>query len=130
MNPPVKPYNNYNDFTRESFNNRMLEIPQEHGIIAQHARDLNIKYRTALRWGHYYEETEEIAYKKNGKNLGPKSSFTAEHNKYIKELLDSDPQLYSNDLIKSLTERFEGFTFSKAQMNIHLRNTMLITMKS
>ncbi|PHZ12586.1 uncharacterized protein RHIMIDRAFT_251537 [Rhizopus microsporus ATCC 52813] len=27
MNLPVKPYNNYNDFTRESFNYRMLESP-------------------------------------------------------------------------------------------------------
>ncbi|ORE08035.1 hypothetical protein BCV72DRAFT_255526 [Rhizopus microsporus var. microsporus] len=123
MNLPVKPYNNYNDFTRESFN-------YQHGIIAQHARDLNIKYRTALRWRHYYEETEEIVYKKSGQNLGPKSSFTAEHNKYINKHLDNDSQLYSDDLIKSLTDRFGGFTFSKAQMNIHLRNIMLITIKS
>ena len=31
--------------------------------------------------------------------------------------------------MKSLTEQFEGFTISKSQLNNHLRNTMLITIK-
>ncbi|KAG1446980.1 hypothetical protein G6F46_011592 [Rhizopus delemar] len=77
----------------------------------------------------YYKETEEVAYKKSEQNSGPKSSFTTEHNEYIKELLDNDPQLYSDDIINSLTERFEDFTISKSQPNSHLRNTMLITVK-
>jgi hypothetical protein len=68
----VKPYNDYSDFTRETFIDRMLESPQEHGLVAKVARNLNIKYRTALRWWHIYEETEEIAYKKSEQNSGPK----------------------------------------------------------
>ncbi|KAG1049739.1 hypothetical protein G6F43_007951 [Rhizopus delemar] len=56
----------------------MLENPQERGLVAKVARDLNINYRTALR---------------------------------------------------CLTERFENFTVSKSQLNNHLRNTMLITVK-
>jgi hypothetical protein len=39
------------------------------------------------------------------------------------------PQLHSDDIINSLTERFEDFTISKSQLNNHLRNTMLITVK-
>ncbi|CEI86109.1 hypothetical protein RMCBS344292_00558 [Rhizopus microsporus] len=107
----------------------MLENPQERGLVAKIARNLNINYRTALRWWKYYEGTEEVAYKKSEQNSGLKSSFTTEHNEYIKELLDNDPQLYSDDIINSLTERFEDFTISKSQLNNHLRNTMLITVK-
>ncbi|CAO3657190.1 unnamed protein product [Mucor hiemalis] len=103
----------------------MLENPQEPKI----ARDLNINCRAALRCWKYYEGTEEIANKKSKQNSGPKSSFTTEHNEYIKELLDNDPQLYSDEIVNSLTERFEYFTISKSQLNNHLRNTMLITVK-
>ncbi|PHZ13711.1 uncharacterized protein RHIMIDRAFT_236766 [Rhizopus microsporus ATCC 52813] len=73
--------------------------------------------------------TEEVAYKKFEENNGPKCSFTTEHNEYIKEQLDNDPQLYSDDIINSLTKRFEVFTISKSQLNNHLRNIMLITVK-
>ena len=129
LSPPVKSYSDYGDFTLETFIDRMLESPQEHGLVAKVARNLNIKYCIVLRWWHVYEETEEIAYKKSEQNSSPKSSFTIEHNKYINELLDNDPQLYSDDIIKRLTERFEGFSISKSQMNTHLRNTMLIIVK-
>jgi hypothetical protein len=126
LSPPVKSYNDCSDFTWETFIDCMLESPQEHGLVAKVARNLNIKYLTALRWWHIYEETEEIAYKKSEKNSGQESSFTIEHYKYINELLDNNPQLYLDDIIKSLTKRFEGFSISKSQMNTHLRNTMLI----
>ncbi|KAI9468056.1 hypothetical protein BDB00DRAFT_752326, partial [Zychaea mexicana] len=62
-------------------------------------------------------------------NSGPKSSFTTELNEYITKLLDNDPQIFADDIINSLTEQFEGFTISKLQMNNHLCNTMLITVK-
>ncbi|CAO3674076.1 unnamed protein product [Rhizopus stolonifer] len=45
----VKLYNNYSDFTRETFIDHMLENPQECGLVAKVARDLNINYHTALR---------------------------------------------------------------------------------
>ncbi|ORE01002.1 hypothetical protein BCV72DRAFT_253335 [Rhizopus microsporus var. microsporus] len=118
--PSVKLCNNYSDFTRETFIYRMLESPQARGIVAKVAKDLNINYCTA---------TEEVAYKKFEENNGPKCSFTTEHNEYIKEQLDNDPQLYSDDIINSLTKRFEVFTISKSQLNNHLRNIMLITVK-
>ncbi|PHZ14592.1 uncharacterized protein RHIMIDRAFT_235359 [Rhizopus microsporus ATCC 52813] len=107
----------------------MLESPQERGIVAKFAKDLNINYCTALIWWKYYEGAEEVAYKKFEENNGPKSSFTTEHNEYIKEQLDNGPQLYSDDIINSLTKRFEVFTISKPQLNNHLRNIMLITVK-
>ena len=62
LKPPVKLYNNYSDFTRETFIDRMLENPQEHGLVA---RDLDINYRIALRWWNCYKGTEEVAYKKS-----------------------------------------------------------------
>ncbi|KAG2207158.1 hypothetical protein INT47_012211 [Mucor saturninus] len=107
----------------------MLESLQECGLVAKVVRGLNINYHTALRWWEYYEGTEEVAYKKFEENSGPKSSFTTEYNEYIKELLDNDPQLYPDDIISSLTERFEDFTISKSQLNNHLRNIMLITVR-
>ncbi|CEP13721.1 hypothetical protein [Parasitella parasitica] len=98
----------------------MIEKPEERGLVTKVASDLNINYRTALRWWNSYKETEET-----------KSSFTAKHNnEYLQGLLDEDPQLFSaDDIMKSLTEQFEGFTISKSQLNNHLRNTMLITIQ-
>ncbi|KAG1446093.1 hypothetical protein G6F55_011686 [Rhizopus delemar] len=122
-------YNNYSDFTRETFIDRMLEQPLERGLVSKVAKDLNINYRTVLRWWHHYNETEEIAYKKSELNSGLKSSFTAAHNEYINKLLDDDPQLFSDSIIESLTKKFEDFTISKSQFNNHLKNTMLITIK-
>lgn len=125
----IKSYSIYSDTTRESFIDRMLEQPQERGLVAKVARELNVKYRTALNWWHIYEGTEGVPYKNSEKNSGPKSSFTTEHNEYITKLLDNDPQIFADDIINSLTEQFEGFTISKSQMNNHLRYTMLITVK-
>ncbi|RCH87088.1 hypothetical protein CU098_004434 [Rhizopus stolonifer] len=109
----MKLYNNYSDFTRETFIDRMLENPQERGLVAKVARDLNTNYRNTLGWWKYYKGTEEVAYKKSEQNKLP----------------DNDPQLYSDDIINNLTERFEGFTISKSQPNNHLQNTIHITVK-
>ncbi|KAG1474713.1 hypothetical protein G6F56_000181 [Rhizopus delemar] len=105
-----KSYKNYSDFTRETFIDHMVKKPEERGLVAKVANDLNINYRTALR-------------------CGPKSSFTTKHNEYLQGILDNDPQLFSDDIMKSLTEQFEGFTISKSQLSNHLRNTMPITIK-
>ncbi|KAG2222431.1 hypothetical protein INT45_009443 [Circinella minor] len=100
----------------------MLEKPEERGLVAKVARHLNINYRTALRWWNHYKETEAIPYRKSEENSGPKSSLTTKHNEYLQSLLDNDPQLFSDDIMESLTEQFEGFTISKSQLNNHLRN--------
>ncbi|KAI8985230.1 hypothetical protein BDB01DRAFT_867048 [Pilobolus umbonatus] len=98
LTKPIKSYCIYSDTTRESFVARMLEQPQERGLVTKVARELH--------------------------NSGPKSSFTTKHNEYITKLLDNDPQIFADDIINSLTEQFEGFTISKSQMNNHLPNTM------
>lgn len=60
----TKSYSIYSDTTRESFINRM----QESGLVAKFARELNVKYHTALNWWHIYEETEGVPYKNSEKN--------------------------------------------------------------
>jgi hypothetical protein len=125
----AKSYNLYNDLTRETFTDRMLEQPQKCSLVPKVARELHVKYHTALNWWHIYKDTERVPYKKSEQNNGQKSSFTTEHNEYITKLLDDEPQLYADDVINSLTEQFEGFTISKSQMINHLCNTMLITVK-
>ncbi|RCH80243.1 hypothetical protein CU097_002742 [Rhizopus azygosporus] len=125
----ASPYNNYSDFTRKTFIDRMLEQPVKRGVVSKVARDLNINYRTAVGWWHLYNETEDIAYKKSEQNSGSKSLFTTAHNEYINELLDNDPRLVSDDITGSLTKKSEDFTISKSQFNNHLRNTMFITIK-
>ncbi|KAI7891060.1 uncharacterized protein EV154DRAFT_421023 [Mucor mucedo] len=124
-----KTYNYYSDFTRETFIDRMLEKPEERGLVAKVTKGLNSNYRTSLRWWNQYKETEEIPNKKPERNGGSKSSFTTKYNEYLQGLLDNEPQLFSDDIMKSLTEQFEGFTISKSQLNNYLRNTMLITIK-
>lgn len=70
-----------------------------------------------------------MPYKLSEKNAGRKSSFTFEHEEYIRNLLDEEPQLYTEDIIDSLSKQFMGFSISKTQLNHHLRNNMLVTIK-
>ncbi|KAL0097329.1 hypothetical protein J3Q64DRAFT_1630832, partial [Phycomyces blakesleeanus] len=51
---------------------------------------------------------------------GPKSSIATEHSEYMKELLDNDPKLYSDDIIGSLIRRFENCIISRLELNYSL----------
>ncbi|KAG1135586.1 hypothetical protein G6F37_012654 [Rhizopus arrhizus] len=99
-------YNDYSDKTREVFIDRMLESAEERERIVRFAKELSIEPRTARR-----------------------CSFTFEHEEHIRNLLDEDPQLYTEDIIDSLSKQFMGFSISKTQLNHHLRNNMLVTIK-
>lgn len=70
-----------------------------------------------------------MPYKLSKNNVGRPSSFSTEHETYIRELLDKDPQLYSEDIISELSKEFMGFSISKMQLNHHLRNNILVTAK-
>ncbi|KAG0747001.1 hypothetical protein G6F57_007204 [Rhizopus arrhizus] len=123
-------YNDYSDNTREVFIDRMLEIAEERGRIVRFAKELDVEPRTARRWWKRYQETNEVLYKLSKNNVDRPSSFTTEHETYIRELLDNDPQLYSEDIIGELSKEFMGFSISKTQLNHHLRNNMLVTIKN
>ena len=78
-------------------------------VVSRIARDLSVTYRTALRWRHLYNGTEEVAYTKPEQNAGRESSFTAAHNTHIYDLIDNDPQSVSDDVMDSLKKKFKGF---------------------
>ncbi|KAI8885286.1 hypothetical protein K501DRAFT_270863 [Backusella circina FSU 941] len=62
-------------------------------------------------------------------NTGPKSSLTLEHEGDVKKLIDDDFQICVEDIFEDLTNNFKGFYISKPQLNHHLKNTMMITVK-
>lgn len=107
----------------------MVEGPLERGKVTSHAKNLGINPRTAMRWWKHYQETGEVAYKKSQYNLGRLASFTFEHEQYIQKIIEEDSQLCADDIIDPLTSQFEDFKISKSQMNHHLRNNMLISIK-
>jgi hypothetical protein len=72
-----------------------MENPKEKENITKFAKELLISPRTAERGWKWYEKTRVTPYKKSKNNSGPKSPMTAEH-KYIKDLLDDDPQLFED----------------------------------
>ncbi|KAI8883624.1 hypothetical protein K501DRAFT_313928, partial [Backusella circina FSU 941] len=94
-----------------------------------YSKELGVEPRTARRWWKRYQETNEVPYKLSKNNVGRPSSFTTEHETCTRELLDKDPQLYSEDIIGELSKEFMGFSNSKTQLNHHLRNNMLVTIK-
>ncbi|KAI8990884.1 hypothetical protein BDF20DRAFT_830973 [Mycotypha africana] len=81
----TKSYSIYSDTTRESFIDRMLEQPQERGLVAKVARELNVKYRTALNWWHIYEEMEGVPYKNSEKTVFQKAHLQLHDNEYINQ---------------------------------------------
>ncbi|KAG2227436.1 hypothetical protein INT45_007461 [Circinella minor] len=96
----------------------MLESAEERGRIVRFAKELGVESRTARRWWKcYQEQTNEVPYKVSKNNVGCPSSFTNEHETYIRELLDKDPQLYSEDIIGELSKGFMGFSICKTQLN-------------
>lgn len=117
------------DQAREIFIDRMVEGPLERGKVILHAKNLGINPRTAMRWWKHYQETGEVAYKKSQYNLGRLASFTFEHEQYIQKIIEEDSQFCADDIIDPLTSQFEDFKISKSQMNHHLRNNMLISIK-
>lgn len=52
-----------------------------------------------------------------------------ERETHIWELLDKDRQFYSEDIISELSKELMGFSISNTQLNHHLRNNMLVTIK-
>lgn len=114
---------------REAFIDRMIEGPKERGKVTLYAKDLGINPRTDMRWWKHYEETGEVAYKKSERNVGRPNLFTLKREQHIREILDKDTQLFSDDIIDSVTWQFEDSKISKSQMNHHLRNSMLVTVK-
>jgi transposase len=94
-----------------------------------HARNLGINPCTAMRWWKYYQETGKVAYKKLQRNPGRPNSLTPEHEQHIQQIVEKDSQLCADDIIISRKSQFEDLKISKSQMNHHLRNNMLISIK-
>jgi transposase len=128
--PVNSTYRNYDEHTREKFIDRMIEGPVKRGRKAAIARELGVKYITAKRWWEHYEETGEVPYKKSERNIGRPRTFTEEHEEYIQEIVEKDPQLCAVDIIDSLTSKFEDFPISKSQMNHRLKNNMFVVKMS
>jgi hypothetical protein len=63
------------------------------------------------------------------RNPGRPNSLTPEHEQHIQQIIEKDSQLCADDVIDSLKSQFEDLKISKSQMNHHLRNNMLISIK-
>ncbi|KAG0888246.1 hypothetical protein G6F15_001725 [Rhizopus arrhizus] len=94
-----------------------------------HAKDLEINPRTAMRWWKHYQETGKVVYKTLQRNPGRPNSLTPEHEQHIQQIVEKDSQLCADDIIVSRKSQFENLKISKSQMNHHLRNNMLISIK-
>ena len=92
-------------------------------------RDLGINSRTAIRWWKHHQETGKLAYKKLQRNPGRPNSLTPEHEQHIQQIVEKDSQLCADDIIVSRKSQFEELKISKSQINHHLRNNMLISIK-
>ncbi|KAG1149536.1 hypothetical protein G6F37_002681 [Rhizopus arrhizus] len=107
----------------------MIKDPTERGKVALYAKDLGINPRTAMRWWKHYQKTGKVVYKKLQKNPGRPNSLTPEHEHHIQQIVEKVSQLCADDIIDSLKSQFEDLKISKSQMNHHLRNNMLISIK-
>ena len=71
----------------------------------------------------------EGSLQKVAKKSRPTNSLTTEHEQHIQQIVEKDSQLCADDIIVSRKLRFEDLKISKSQMNHHLRNNMLISIK-
>ncbi|KAI9004282.1 hypothetical protein CLU79DRAFT_806797 [Phycomyces nitens] len=112
----VSVYTNYSDKEREQFIDKMIECAQEKGAAARVARSMGINVRNAQRWWKHEMK-------------GRPSNFTEEHDSFLIELIDNDPQIIVSDIMEMLIVEFEGFSISNSQLNHHLKNDLCLTMK-
>lgn len=97
--------------------NRTLENAEVRERIIRFAKKLDMEPRTARWWWERSQKEKKVPYKLLENNAGRKSSFTLEHKEYIQNLLDKDPQLYTEDIIESLPKHFMGLSIYKTQLN-------------
>lgn len=57
---------------------------------------------------------------------GPQSSFTDDHNDFLRNLVNDDSQLAVGG---GLAEQLENYSISKTQLNNHLKNNLSLTVK-
>ncbi|KAI9277882.1 hypothetical protein BY458DRAFT_566534, partial [Sporodiniella umbellata] len=63
------------------------------------------------------------------KLLGRKSKVTAEHCKFLAQIVEESPQATANDALESLTKQFEGLTISRSQLHCHMKITLNLKVK-
>ncbi|KAG1437964.1 hypothetical protein G6F56_012849 [Rhizopus delemar] len=107
----------------------MIECVQEKGAAAMVAQSMEINVRNAQRWWKQYREDGTMPYKKNSEMKGRPSTFTEEHDSFLIELIDNDPQIIVSDIMEMLIVELEGFSLSNSQLNHHLKNDLCLTMK-
>lgn len=89
-------------------------------------KKLAIDPRTADRWQKTYKKTGQVPYKTSKMSSNPKSSITTKHEEYMERLLDQNPQLFAEVIIKDLTKKLDDFSISKVRLNHCLKNNKQI----
>ncbi|KAI7902443.1 uncharacterized protein BX663DRAFT_561541 [Cokeromyces recurvatus] len=86
-----KEYRKYRDRQLDDFIDRMIESAQERGLATWFARELGIESCVVQRWWKMSREMEEVPYKKSSISSDPQSSFSDDHNGFLRNLVYDDP---------------------------------------
>lgn len=124
-----KMYNQYSNHQRDLFITKMIESATERGIAAKVARSLGIEVREGQKWRKHYRETGGVPYKKSVDNQGRKKKITPEHDQFIRDLVDNDPQIFAEDIVDQLVQQFDNVSISKSHMNNYLKSELCMAIK-
>lgn len=106
----------------------MIESVRQRGMTAKAGRELGINERFAQRWRREYKDSEEYPYKKSVLNNGREKASTQEHDQHIRKLIDKDPQIFTDNVVDSLTMNFENLSVSKSHLN-YLKDKLCLNIK-
>lgn len=66
---------------------------------------------------------------KKNRVIGRRGAFTVEPQKYVKKLVEDNPQTTVDDVLQNLTSEFEGLSISRTQLHYHMKKTLNLTVK-
>lgn len=99
----------------------MEELPKGQRSAAKVGRELGINERVAQRWWKKYDDTGELPLKKTSRITGRPHVFAKDHKKYVKDLVDENPQTTITDVMEDLTKEFVDLSISKTQLHHHMK---------
>lgn len=106
----------------------MIESVRQRGMTAKAGRELGINERFAQRWRREYKDSEKYPYKKSVLNNGREKASTQEHDQHIRKLIDKHPQIFTDNVVDSLTMNFENLSISKSHLN-YLKDKLCLNIK-
>lgn len=125
---PSREYRKYNDSVKEAF---FFHLYEEGLSLRKAAANVKVPPSTAQGWKKKFEDGEDVFERKKGSGRpeGRPAILNEDHQKHLIELIDDNPSLVLDEMMESLTSRFEDLEISKTTLYNFVKKECKISVK-